>query len=85
MVRTQLYLDEDMHQRLREIADRQGRTISDLVREAVDRAYGGTAVDERLTTLEGVAGLWRDREELEDTDAYVRRVRRDTRRSRTRG
>jgi len=36
-VRTQLYLDEEMHGRLRELAERQGRTVSDLVREAVAR------------------------------------------------
>jgi predicted transcriptional regulator len=85
VVRTQLYLDEELHRRLREAADRQGRTISDLVREAVARAYGARNVDERIATLEGIAGLWRDRDDLGDTRAYVRRLRRDTRRSRRRG
>jgi hypothetical protein len=83
MVRTQLYLDEAMHERLRELADRQGRTVSDLVREAVSRAFGSTGADERLAaTLKGITGLWQDREHLDATDAYVRRLRRDTRRSR---
>ena len=82
MVRTQLYLDEAVHRRLREAAERQGRTISDLVREAVARAYGAPDVDERIATLEGITGLWRDRDDLGDTHAYVRRLRRDTRRSR---
>jgi Ribbon-helix-helix protein, copG family len=85
MVRTQLYLDVGMHRRLRDLADRQGRTVSDLVREALVRAFGPEASDERLRTLEGINGLWRDREDLGDTDAYVRRLRRDTRRSRTTG
>jgi len=31
MIRTQLYLDERVHQRLRGIAGKQGRTVSDLV------------------------------------------------------
>jgi predicted DNA-binding protein len=26
MIRTQLYLDEEVHQRLRDLADKQGRT-----------------------------------------------------------
>lgn len=82
MVRTQLYLDEEMHARLRELADRQGRTVSDLVREAVARAYGPASSDEKLATLEGITGLWQNREDLGATDAYVRRLRRDTRRSR---
>lgn len=81
MIRTQLYLDDDLHQRLRDLADKQGRTISDLVREAVVRAYGRADVDERMTTLEAITSLWRDRDDLGATDAYVRRLRRDTRRS----
>ena len=39
MVRTQLYLDDRAHARLHELARQQGRTISDLVREAIDRVY----------------------------------------------
>jgi hypothetical protein len=83
MVRTQLYLDEEMHARLRELAKRQGRTVSDLVREAVARAYGPEGSDERRATLRGITGLWHDRD-LEATDAYVRGLRRDTRRTRSR-
>jgi len=82
MIRTQLYLDERAHERLRVLADRQGRTISDLVREAIARTYGLEQVDERISTLEGIRALWRDRADLGATDAYVRRSRRDTRRTR---
>jgi predicted DNA-binding protein len=82
MVRTQLYLDEALHRRLREAASRQGRTVSDLVREAIARAYGSADVDERVATLERIAALWRDRDDLGATPAYVRRLRRDTRRDR---
>ena len=79
MVRIQLYLDEDIHRRLREAADRQGRTVSDLVREAMARMYGAGEADERLATLDRIASLWRDRDDLGDTRAYVRQLRRDTR------
>jgi hypothetical protein len=82
MVRTQLYLDEEIHRRLREAADRQGRSVSDLVREAVARVYGASDTERRLATLERIASLWRDRDELGDTSAYVRHLRRDTRRER---
>jgi predicted transcriptional regulator len=81
MIRTQLYLDEDIHHRLKGLAAKQGRTVSDLVREAVERAYG-SIVDDRRATLEGIASLWSDRDDLEHTDAYVRQLRRDTRRDR---
>jgi predicted transcriptional regulator len=79
MVRTQLYLDETIHRRLRELARKQGRTISQLVREALLRAYGAGA-DEREATLRAIEGLWRDRTDLSDTGKYVRRLRRDTHR-----
>lgn len=82
MIRTQLYLDEDVHQRLRDLAGKQGRTISDLVREAIARAYGTGHIDERITTLEGITSLWHDRDDLGATAAYVRRLRRDTHRRR---
>ena len=79
MVRTQLYLDEELHRRLREAAEQPGRTISDLVREAVARVYGSSTTDRRLATLERIAALWQDRDELGDTNAYVRHLRRNTR------
>ena len=80
MVRTQLYLDEEVHRRLRELAERQGRTVSDLVREAVARAFGAGNIDQRISTLEGITSLWRDRRDLGDTGSYVRQLRRDTKR-----
>ena len=83
MIRTQLYLDETIHRRLRELARKQGRTISDLVREALMRAYGA-GEDERQATLRAIEGLWRDRTDIGDTGEYVRRVRRDTHRLRRR-
>lgn len=81
VVRTQLYLDEALHRRLGRLAAQQGRTMSDLVREAIARAFGADT-SERLATLDGIAGLWADRTDLGDTAAYVRRLRKDTRRAR---
>ena len=80
MVRTQIYLDEAVHARLIEIARKQRRTLSDLVRDAVTRRYGLGNVDERLRTLRAIEGLWRDRKDIPDTHEYVRRLRRGTRR-----
>lgn len=78
VIRTQLYLDETIHRRLRKLASKQGRTISDLVREALVRTYGASNADEHERTLKAIEGLWRDRNDLGSTDAYVRRLRRDT-------
>lgn len=79
MVRTQLYLDEAIHARLRDLARKQRRTVSDLVREALERAYGAGGPDERLQTLKAIRGLWQDRDEIESRE-YVRRLRDDTKR-----
>jgi len=83
MVRTQLYLDESVHRRLRGLARQQGRTISELVRDALVRAYGAGG-DEREATLRAIEGLWRDRTDIGPTSEYVRRLRRDTHRVRPR-
>jgi len=82
VVRTQLYLDERIHRRLQDLARKQRRTVSDLVREALVRAYGHPAADERAATLRGVEGLWRDRTDIGEISEYVRRLRRDTGRPR---
>ena len=82
MIRTQLYLDEEVHERLRRLAGRQGRTVSDLVRDALVQVYGAGATERQIETLRAIEGLWRDRDDLGPTDEYVRRSRRDTRRSR---
>ena len=84
MVRTQLYIDEDLHQRLKTLARKQGRTVSDLVREALARVYAPVGVDERLETLRAVEGIWRDHEEVGEAHEYVRRMRADTRRMKPR-
>ncbi len=83
MVRTWLDLDETIYRHLRELARQQGRTISELVRNALVRAYGAGA-DEREATLRAIEGLWRDRTDIGDTRGYVRRLRRDTHRLRRR-
>ena len=79
VTRTQLYLDDDVHASLTRLAARQGRTLSELVRDALARVYGAGGSEEPRRTLRAIEGLWRDRDDLEDTDAYVRRLRSDTR------
>ncbi len=81
VVRTQLYLDDGIHARLRQLARRQGRTVSDLVRDALVRAYGSGGIERQLRTLRAIEGLWRDRDDLGPAAAFVRQLRRDTRRA----
>ena len=82
VIRTQLYLDEAIHARLRNLSRQQGRTISELVREALVRAYGTTDAQARQAAVMAVLGLWKDRDDIDDPREYVRRLRRGTRRRR---
>lgn len=63
-----------MHTRAR----RSRSTVSALVREAVRERYLGS-LEERKKAMQAVVGLWKDRRELGDATAYVRRLRRGTR------
>ena len=78
MKRTQLYLHEDIWKVLH-IRSRQRRTsISDLVRQAVREKYGSSPVDRRQA-MQGLVGMWKEREDLPDSTAYVRRLRKGKR------
>jgi len=57
MIRTQLYLDEAIHRRLQALVRRQGRTLSELVREAL-RGHTGSLAPTRETSLRAIEGLW---------------------------
>jgi ribbon-helix-helix CopG family protein len=82
MIWTQLYLGDAVHRQLSRLARKQGRTLSELVREALLRTYGTATADQRMATLHAVEGLWSNRRDVVNTGAYVRRLRRDTRRRR---
>jgi hypothetical protein len=78
MKRTQLYLHEDIWKVLH-IRSRQQRTsISDLVRQAVREKYGSSPVD-RKQAMHALVGMWKDRKDLTDSTAYVRRLRKGKR------
>lgn len=78
MRRTQLYLEDSTWSALRILAKSSGSTISELVRQAVREKYlkGGKS---RGEVFESVIGLWEDRDDLPDTETYIRQLRKDTR------
>jgi hypothetical protein len=76
--RTQLYLDDDLWNALRERARRQKTTISDLVRQAAREQYLGK-LDERRGVMQAFVGIRKDRSGLPDSVDYVRRLRRGSR------
>jgi hypothetical protein len=78
MKRTQLYLHEDLWKVLHFRSRQQRTSISDLVRQAVREKYGSSPVDRR-EAMQGLVGMWKDRKDLPDSTAYVRRLRKGKR------
>lgn len=83
MRRTQLYLEDDLWTALHSKALLEGATISELVRVAVRERYMGN-LEERKQAMLGIIGLWKDRDDLKDTETMVRRLRSGTRLKRAR-
>ena len=78
MKRTQLYLNEDIWKALHIRARQQKTSISELVRQAVREKYGRSAADRR-EAMKALVGMWRDREDLPNSEQYVRRLRKGKR------
>jgi hypothetical protein len=74
--RTQIYLTEEQGVLLERRRRATGRTISDLIREAIDEAYTRgreVSLHDRVRLARSTAGAWKD---LSETGAeYVERVR----------
>jgi endonuclease YncB( thermonuclease family) len=78
MKRTQLYLNEDIWKALYILARQRKTSISELVRQAVREKYGRSAADRR-EAMQALVGIWKDREDLPDSEQYVRRLRKGKR------
>ena len=78
MHRTQLYLEDDLWTTLQIRARRDGTSISELVRIAARDRYMNSR-EQRIADMESVVGLWKDRNDLPDTEIYVRNLRADDR------
>jgi Arc/MetJ-type ribon-helix-helix transcriptional regulator len=78
MERTQISLTAEQHRRLARLAVRQGRSMSSLIREAVDTVYGDErSTEQDLDAIRQAFGAW-DGTEADGT-SYVERLRSGTR------
>jgi hypothetical protein len=78
MKRTQLYLNEDIWKALHIRARQRKTSISELVRQAVREKYGRSGAD-RGEAMQALVGIWKDRQDLPDSEQYVRRLRKGKR------
>jgi len=82
MIRTQLYLPDNVYNTLKAVKARQRKTISVLVREALQKVYGTSDAAKRLGIMESAFGVWKKRADLGTTERFVRSLRKDRRRKR---
>ncbi len=72
MVRTQIYLTKVEHQHLRALSRTTGRSLSELIRSAIDRVLQTGASTDRLALLRQARGIWKDRDDLPDFETIRR-------------
>jgi hypothetical protein len=77
MHRTQVMLEEHQYRRLKRESESSGRSIGELVREAIDDKYRPS--QERMwAALRASRGAWADRDDVGDGAEYVERIRNQT-------
>jgi RNase adaptor protein for sRNA GlmZ degradation len=68
MIRTQIYLTEEEKSALSSLSTQSGKSLSELIREAVDNLISRYSQSKRQHILDRTAGMWKDREDLPDFD-----------------
>lgn len=78
MERTQVFLRKDQRAQLRAIAKRKGVAQSDLIRRGVDKVIEEEAPkDDWRDAVRAVAGMWADRDDLDEMMEHNRRLLRE--------
>jgi hypothetical protein len=66
MVRTQIYLTEQEHRQLHRLSKRNGASLSELIRTAVDQMLALHQAKHRLESMRQARGIWKNRTDLPD-------------------
>jgi hypothetical protein len=73
--RTQLYIDEEMAKTLETLSRQRGMTISELVRAGLRERYMSGKDIDKVSLARNLTGIWKNRKDLKDIDAAVRKLR----------
>ena len=76
MKRSQIYLPAEQWRRLGALSHQRERSISELIRQALDKVYSKSGQVDFAAGLHAVAGLWKGHRKLPDTPTLIRRLRR---------
>lgn len=77
MIRTQIYLDEEQKRTLERLSTQEEVSMAELIRRALDEFLERVKQDNFLNALERSFALWQDRTDLEESQDYVRKLRRE--------
>jgi len=72
--RTQIYLTQKEKKSLKAIAQRLGKTQSEVIRVAVDRLIDREGPGNRLESLRNGRGMWQNRADLPNFDLVRREL-----------
>ena len=79
MKRTQIYLNNEQYNNLMIESKKTNKTMSELIREAVNYKFGVTKKVDFNTAIDTIAGLWEKRKDIKSSKDYVSNLRKDER------
>lgn len=74
MERTQIYFNKNEKESLKKLAEKKGTTMAEVIREAVAE-YLTREQESVIDNLTETHGIWKDRDEIADSDDFVREMR----------
>ncbi len=77
---TKVLLSEEQYERLRKVADEKNESISSVIRKVVDEFLEANFPEDDLKDKKKLTdyefyGMWKDRDDLADSVAWVRKLR----------
>ena len=79
MKRTQIYLSDEQHDNLIIESKKTNKTMSELIREAINYKFGITKKIDFKKAVDTIAGLWENREDIKSGKDYINNIRKDKR------